>query len=140
MTTFIIFIHTVVCILLVVVILMQSGRGGGLTESFASAESMFGAQTNSFMVKSTTVLSVIFFATCLGLALFSLQKEKSLMRREALRAQSIEEKAAGVAEETAGSESDQPAGDVMPPTENIPEPEAQTTPPNAGEPDHQNSP
>jgi preprotein translocase subunit SecG len=136
MTTFIVFIHTMVCILLVVVILMQSGRGGGLTESFASAESMFGAQTNSFMVKSTTVLSVIFFATCLGLALFSLQKEKSLMRGEAMKAQSIEEKAAGVAEETAGSESDQPMT-----TETIPEPEAQTTPePNAGEPDHQNSP
>src|SRR5258708_27382616 len=41
---FIIVVHVLVCILLVITILMQAGRGGGLAESFASAESMFGTQ------------------------------------------------------------------------------------------------
>ena len=76
---FIIFIHTLVCILLMIAILMQSGRGGGLTEGFASAESMFGAKTNVFMVRITSVLATIFLVTCLSLAYFSARKNRSLM-------------------------------------------------------------
>ena len=36
MTGFFIFLHAVISIMLLVIILMQSGRGGALTESFAS--------------------------------------------------------------------------------------------------------
>ncbi len=79
MIGFVTVLHALVTILLLVVILMQSGRGGGLTEGFASAESMFGAQTNEFMIKATTVLSSLFLITCLGLAVLSSQKGKSLM-------------------------------------------------------------
>ncbi len=79
MLGFIVFIHAIVCILLIVIILMQSGRGGGLTESFSSAESMFGAQTNSLMIKATTVFCIMFFITCLSLAFLSSKKDKSLM-------------------------------------------------------------
>jgi len=79
MTGFFMFLHAVVSIMLLVIILMQSGRGGGLTESFASAESMFGAKTNEFMIKATTVFASLFLITCLGLAVYSSQKGKSLM-------------------------------------------------------------
>lgn len=79
MTGFFMFLHTVISVLLLVIILMQSGRGGGLTESFASAESMFGAKTNEFMIKATTVFASLFLITCLGLAVVSSQKGKSLM-------------------------------------------------------------
>jgi len=79
MTGLAMFIHGFVSILLMVIILMQSGRGGGLTESFSSAESMFGAQTNAFMIKATTVFATLFLVTCLGLAVLSSQKGKSLM-------------------------------------------------------------
>ena len=78
---FIIFIHSVVCILISTIILMQSGRGGGLTETFASAESLFGAKTNVFLVKGTTVLASLFFVTCLSLAFLSSQQDKSLMSK-----------------------------------------------------------
>lgn len=84
MTTFIIIIHTLVCILLCMVILMQSGRGGGLTETFASAESVFGARTNSFMVRTTTVFASIFLVTCLTLTYLSSRKERSLMSEKSL--------------------------------------------------------
>ena len=57
---FILVIHVIACVLLVISILMQAGRGGGLTETFQSAESMFGTQTNVFMVRFTTILAVIF--------------------------------------------------------------------------------
>ena len=76
---FILFIHVLVCVLLVISILMQAGRGGGLAESFASAESMFGTQTNVFMVRVSTVLAVIFLTTSLVLAYHSSRKDKSLM-------------------------------------------------------------
>ena len=79
MTGLVIFLHVVVCIFLMIVILMQSGKGGGLTEGFSSAESIFGARTNVFMVKTTTVLAGFFLVTCLGLAILSSQKERSLM-------------------------------------------------------------
>ena len=81
MTTFIIVIHTIICLLLITIILMQSGRGGGLTEGFAAAESMFGAKTNIFLIRTTTVLAALFLITCLSLAVLSSKKDKSLMSR-----------------------------------------------------------
>ncbi|MDP8213237.1 MAG: preprotein translocase subunit SecG [Candidatus Zapsychrus exili] len=79
MTGLIIFAHVIVSVLLVTVILMQSGRGGGLTEAFSSAESMFGAKTNEFLIKGTTVLSIVFLVTSLSLAFISSRKDKSLI-------------------------------------------------------------
>lgn len=74
-----IFFQSVSAILLITVILMQSGRGGGLTESFASAESMFGAKTNEFMVRATVILSGVFLVTSLILAHLSSKKDRSLI-------------------------------------------------------------
>lgn len=79
MTGLFLFVHTVTCILLVVVILMQSGRGGGLTEGFAGAESMFGAKTNELMIKTTTILACVFLVTSLVLARLSADRNRSLM-------------------------------------------------------------
>ncbi len=76
---FILFVHVIAAILLVITILMQAGRGGGLAESFASAESMFGTQTNTFMVRFSTILAVIFFSTSLILAVNAAKGHKSLM-------------------------------------------------------------
>ena len=79
MSTFLSVIHVLVCSLLCAIILMQKGRGGGLTESFAAAESMFGAKTNAFMVKTTTVLASLFLVTCLSFAYLSSRQNRSLM-------------------------------------------------------------
>lgn len=76
---FILVLHVIVCILLVITILMQAGKGGGLAESFASAESMFGTQTNKFLVTTSTVLAIIFLSTSLILAISGAKGEKSLM-------------------------------------------------------------
>ena len=79
MTGVIIFLHVVVCTFLIIVILMQSGRGGGLTEGFAAAESIFGAQTNSFLVRATSIFAGLFLVTCLSLAFINAQQNQSLM-------------------------------------------------------------
>jgi len=78
--TFIIIIHVIICILLIAIILIQAGRGGGLVESFSSVESMFGPKTNVFLTRSTTVLSILFFLTCVSLALLSARQSRSLMQ------------------------------------------------------------
>jgi preprotein translocase subunit SecG len=84
MMGFILFIHITACVLLVIAILMQAGRGGGLTETFQSAESMFGTQTNKFMVRLTVILAAIFLSTSLILALNSSKGEQSLMANKKL--------------------------------------------------------
>ena len=92
---FLIFLHIVICLLLVIIILMQSGRGGGLTEGFAAAESMFGAKTNSMMVKGTTIFASIFLITCLSLAFLSAHQNKSLLHGRVTKEQKATAKTVG---------------------------------------------
>jgi preprotein translocase subunit SecG len=79
MLTFIIAIHVISCILLIGLVLIQRGRGGGLVESFSGVESMFGTKTSAFLTRITTILSIVFFITCLSLAVLSIRQSKSLM-------------------------------------------------------------
>ncbi len=76
----IIAVHGIVCALLITIILVQRGRGGGLAESFSGVESMFGTKTSAFLTRTTTVLSIMFFATCLSLAFFSARQSRSLLK------------------------------------------------------------
>ena len=80
MTTFLIIIHVTACIVLIGLVLIQRGRGAGLVESFAGVESMFGTKTSAFLTRITTVMSIVFFITCLALAVLSVKQSKSLMR------------------------------------------------------------
>ena len=77
-------VHVIACILLIVIILVQAGRGGGLVENFSGVESMFGTKTSAFLTRSTSVLSIIFFITCLSLAFMSSRQSKSLMSQRAI--------------------------------------------------------
>lgn len=95
MTTFVLIIHSIACILLVLTVLMQAGRGGGLTESFSSAESVFGAQTSAFLVKTTAILAAVFFTTSLTLAYFSTHHDRSLMLQEKEKASKTKAVSAG---------------------------------------------
>lgn len=82
MMTFILVIHAIACILLVLAVLMQAGRGGGLTETFSGAENVFGAQTSDFLVRATSILAGVFFTTSLILAFFSAHHDRSLMANQ----------------------------------------------------------
>jgi preprotein translocase subunit SecG len=79
MTVLIITIHVIICVLLIIIILIQAGRGGGLVEGFSGVESMFGTKTNTLLTRTTTTLSVLFFLTCLSLAVISLRQSRSLL-------------------------------------------------------------
>lgn len=79
MTGLVIAIHVFACVLLIVIILIQRGRGGGLVESLSGVESMFGTNTNAFLSRLTTILSIVFFFTCLSLAFLAAKQGKSLI-------------------------------------------------------------
>ncbi len=80
MMTFLIIIHVTACLVLIALVLIQRGRGAGLVESFAGVESMFGTKTSVFLTRTTTIMSIVFFMTCLALAVLSVKQSKSLMR------------------------------------------------------------
>jgi len=79
MTGFVMFLHALICALLITIILMQSGRGGGLTEAFSSAETMFGAKTNVYLIKGTTIFACFFLVTSISLAIVFSKNSASLM-------------------------------------------------------------
>lgn len=94
MMTFIIIIHAIICFLLIALVLIQRGRGGGLVESFQGVESMFGTKTNAFLARTTTVLSIFFFITCLSLAALSVRQSRSLLTNVKIETkQPVEEQA-----------------------------------------------
>ena len=80
MMIFLIIIHVTACVVLIGLVLIQRGRGAGLVESFAGVESMFGTKTSVFLTRTTTIMSIVFFMTCLTLAVLSVKQSKSLMR------------------------------------------------------------
>ncbi len=81
MITFVLAVHIIVVMLLIVVILLQQGRGGGLIETFAGAESIFGTKTSSFFVRLTVILGILFFATSVSLAWLSKKKAVSVVEK-----------------------------------------------------------
>ena len=84
MQIFLLIIHVLVAILLVVVILIQRGRGGGLVESFSGMESMFGTKTSQFLTRATAILATLFLCSSISLALFSARQTRSLIDKEAI--------------------------------------------------------
>lgn len=92
-------VHVIACITLIGIVLVQAGRGGGLTETFSGAESIFGTKTNSFLTRSTTVLAIAFFVTCLSLAFISKQRSRSLLegKRIPVKAAPIEQEPSNAA-------------------------------------------
>ncbi len=79
MFTFVLVIHILVSLLLVGIVLVQSGRGGGLVDSFSGVESMFGTKTSAFLTRSTAVLATLFIVTCLTLTILSSRQGRSIL-------------------------------------------------------------
>jgi preprotein translocase subunit SecG len=75
--TVMVIFHTLVCVLLVVVVLMQSAKGEGLAGAFGGGGSgltgaVFGGRgAASFLSRATTVLAVVFMLNCGILAFMS---------------------------------------------------------------------
>ncbi len=66
-------LYVLVCTALVVVVLLQSGKGEGLAGVFGggTGQAIFGARTGDILTKSTTILAVLFMILSLALFLLS---------------------------------------------------------------------
>ncbi len=80
MMALIITVHVVVCFVLILVILLQAGRGAGLSwGSFGgNPQSIFGTKSASFLKKATSVSAILFLVTCISLNIIEAKKSKSL--------------------------------------------------------------
>lgn len=73
MQTLILIFHTLACLGIIGLVLMQHGKGADMGIAFGSgsAKSLFGSSgASNFMVKCTTFLAIVFFTTSLILGLF----------------------------------------------------------------------
>ncbi len=85
--TILITLYVVICVALVVVILLQSGKGSGLSGIFGSGgggQTIFGARAGDVMTKTTTILAICFMGFSLVLALISARDDTLVREIEAV--------------------------------------------------------
>ena len=74
MSIFLIIIHITVCIALIMIVLLQTGKGADMGAAFGggSSQTLFGSTgASTFLSKATTAAAIIFMITSLGLAYLS---------------------------------------------------------------------
>ena len=75
-------LHIIVCIILISVILLQAGRGGGLTDSAGGgelAQSVLGTQAPIVLKKATSISAILFIVTSLLLGIITAGRGRSLL-------------------------------------------------------------
>jgi len=95
MTTLITIFHVIFCVFLILVFLLQTGKGAGMGSAFGgSSSTVFGPRgAGSFIGKLTGVVAALFMVSSLTLAYMSSSNSTSLADRAAL------EKETGVGQE-----------------------------------------
>ena len=74
MSLFIIVIHIIVCIALIMIVLLQTGKGADMGAAFGggSSQTLFGSTgASTFLSKATTAAAILFMLTSLILAYMS---------------------------------------------------------------------
>ena len=84
----VIFIHIVTCLILIAVILLQAGRGGGLSEAFGgeSSQTIFGTKASVFLTRATVGAASLFLITSLLLGIMTSRRGRSLIELERRKA------------------------------------------------------
>jgi preprotein translocase subunit SecG len=109
MGIFLTIIHILVSIALIMIVLLQTGKGADMGAAFGggSSQTLFGSSgASTFLSKATTIVAIVFMLTSLGLAyVVSNKNEKSIILDSTTP---IEEKA-GVTVPNSKTTSDKPA-------------------------------
>jgi preprotein translocase subunit SecG len=83
--TFLTVLHVFVCIFLMLVVLLQAGRGGGIGLAFGGSggsQSVFGSSGGAnFLTKLTAVFAIVFFTNSLALAYMSSQSDSRRLQK-----------------------------------------------------------
>jgi preprotein translocase subunit SecG len=80
MTVFLVIIHVIVCVALIMIVLLQTGKGADIGAAFGGGGSntLFGTSgASTFLSKATTVAAIVFMITSLTLAYLSSQRPAS---------------------------------------------------------------
>lgn len=85
MTALITIIHVLICVILIVAVLLQSGKAADLAGAFGGvgSQTAFGARgTASLLSKVTTICAILFMFSSLGLWIISGREVKSVVTGE----------------------------------------------------------
>jgi preprotein translocase subunit SecG len=90
MTILLTVIHIIVCLFLIAVVLLQSGKGAEMGAAFGgSSQTLFGSRgAASFLSKMTTVAAVVFMLTSLTLAVLTTRVGSVIQKAPAPQQQS----------------------------------------------------
>ena len=82
-------LHVAVCVILILVVLLQAGKGANMGAVFGgSSQTVFGSSgPGSFLGKMTTVVATVFMLTSLALSYSATHKASSVMEKAAPQAQ-----------------------------------------------------
>jgi len=82
MTIFVIIIHVIVCLALIMIVLLQTGKGAGIGAAFGgSSQTVFGSSGAApFLAKLTAAAAIIFMLTSLGLTFLGHKGVSSVMQ------------------------------------------------------------
>jgi len=95
MVTLITIIHVFVCFFLILVVLLQAGKGGGMGIAFGSSTSsqVFGGRgAGSFLEKLTAGTAIVFMRTSITLAYFASQSDSARLQKLSAQKQKQEQK------------------------------------------------
>ncbi len=81
-------LHIAVCLILILVVLLQAGKGANMGAAFGgSSQTVFGSSgAGTFLGKMTTAVAIVFMLTSLTLSYFSISKGSSIMDSVSQRA------------------------------------------------------
>jgi preprotein translocase subunit SecG len=87
-TALITVLHVFACLFLILVVLLQSGKGGGMGIAFGGggSQTVFGGSgAGNFLTKATAVTACIFMLTSVSLAYFASQQESKRLEQVSKR-------------------------------------------------------
>ena len=85
MSPILIIVHLFVCVALIMIVLLQTGKGADMGAAFGggSSQTLFGSTgASTFLSKATTVAAVVFMLTSLSLAYISSHGTRSSVMSE----------------------------------------------------------
>lgn len=92
MYTVLLVLHLISAIALIAIVLLQAGKGGGLSGAFGSgmgSETLFGARTGDVLTRATAVVATVFLSSALFMAYLSTKSGSSVAKE--IREKQIEE-------------------------------------------------
>jgi len=108
----VILLHVLACIGLIMIVLLQRGKGADLGAAFGgSSQTVFGGQgAGGFLTKVTTAVAVLFMFTSLGLAYLASSRVQATVMGGAKQAQEVGAPAS--VDDPSAADAEAPAEDV----------------------------